>query len=141
MEFLAARDTASLSFTMLALLVSAGMALLLGAVGLYGVLSYVVSQRTREIGIRLALGARQNEVRRMTVIEGVRTVSFGLALGLLGAAALTRLLGGLLYGTEPLDPLTYIVVTACMLGVSVLASWVPARRASAVDPMRSMRVE
>lgn len=141
MAFLAARDMASLSFTMLALLVSAGMALLLGAVGLYGVLSYMVSQRTREIGIRIALGARRNEVRRMTVIEGVRIVAFGLALGLLGAAVLTRLLSGLLHEVEPLDPPTYIVVTACMLGVGVLASWVPAQRASSVDPMRSMRVE
>jgi predicted permease len=141
MEWLAARSMARLSFTMLALLVSAVMALLLGAVGLYGVLSYLVGLRTREIGIRLALGARPQDVRRMTLAEGARLTGIGLLLGAAGAAALTRLLAGLLYGIDPLDPYTFAAMTATLLFVGLLASWLPARRASAVDPMRSMRIE
>jgi predicted permease len=141
MEWHAARSIARLSFTMLALLVSAGVALLLGAVGLYGVLSYLVGQRTREIGIRLALGARPQDVRRMTLIDGGRLLVLGLLLGMSVAAALTRLLAGLLYGTDPLDPFTFGVMAAALLCVGLAASWLPARRASAVDPMHTIRGE
>jgi ABC-type antimicrobial peptide transport system permease subunit len=141
MDWLAARSVGWVSFTWTALLVSAGMATLLGAVGLYGVLSYLVSLRTREIGIRLALGARARDVRRATVLEGARLTGLGLLVGLAGAAVLTRLLAGLLYGIEPLDPVTFVLVAATMLGVGILASWVPARRASSVDPLRSIAAD
>jgi ABC-type antimicrobial peptide transport system permease subunit len=141
MDWLAARSVGWVSFTWTALLVSAGMATLLGAVGLYGVLSYLVSLRTREIGIRLALGARARDVRSATVLEGARLTGLGLLVGLAGAAVLTRLLAGLLYGIEPLDPVTFVLVAATMLGVGILASWVPARRASSVDPLRSIAAD
>ena len=136
-----AESVEQLSFTMLALGVSALMALLLGAVGLYGVLSYLVSQRTQEIGVRLALGAEAAQVRRMVVGHGAKLAAGGLLGGLVVAGGLTRVLQGLLYGTEPLDPTTFTAMSALLLTVGLLASWVPARRASTVDPVESMRAE
>ena len=141
MERVVADSVVRLSFTMLALGIAAVMALLLGAVGLYGVLSYVVTRRTQEIGVRMALGARSGQVRKMFVVEGSRLAVMGLVLGLAGAGVLTRLLQGLLYGTEALDLATFLSMSGVMFGVSVAASYLPARRASAVDPVRSMRTE
>ncbi len=141
MEELAARSMASLSFTMWMIGVAAGLALILGAAGLYGVLSYVVSQRTREIGIRMALGAEARALRRMVVVQGSRVTLVGIAVGVAAALLLTRVLENLLFGVEAIDLATFTAMTTVMLAVALLASYIPARRASSVDPLRSLRAE
>jgi putative ABC transport system permease protein len=141
MESVVADSILRLTFTALSLGIAALMALILGAVGLYGVLSYVVSQRTQEIGVRMALGAQRGQVQGMVVASGAKLAGLGLVLGVVGAGALTRLLQGLLYGTEPLDPVTFSGMSLLLLGVGLLASWLPARRAAGVDPAASMRME
>ena len=141
MKEIVSDSVVQLSFTMLALGIAALMALLLGAIGLYGVLSYVVSQRRQEIGVRMALGAPPGTVLKMVVVSGARIAGIGLCVGLLGSIALTRLLQGLLYGTEPLDPLTFGAMSLVLFVVGLLASYLPARRAAAVDPMESLRME
>jgi predicted permease len=139
MEFLARRSMIQLSFTTLTLGVVSAMALLLGVVGLYGVLSYVVAQRTREIGVRMALGATAAAVRRQVVSQGAKVVLVGVAIGIGGAYASTRLLGTLLFGVKPVDPLVFAAMSIIMIGMGVLASYMPARRASAVDPIEALR--
>ena len=139
MDGLAADSMVQLSFTMLTLGIASVLALLLGTVGLYGVLSYVVAERTREIGVRMALGAQAERVRRMVVVQGTRVVVIGVVIGVAVAAGATRALAGLLYGVEAVDPLTFASVSATMLLVGMLASYVPARRASSVDPIESLR--
>jgi predicted permease len=139
MAFLARRSMTQLSFTMLTLGAVSGLALLLGAIGLYGVLSYVVAERTREIGVRMALGATAGAVRRMVVSQGAGVVLVGVVIGLGVALASTRLLGALLYGVKPVDPLVFAGMALVMVGVGMLASYVPARRASGVNPMESLR--
>ena len=139
MEALVDRSVVQLSFAMLTMVVAAGLALLLGAVGLYGILSYVVAERTREIGVRMALGAEARTVRRMVVREGLRVVGAGIAAGLLLAIAGTRALASLLYGVEAVDPGTFAVMALTMALVGFLASWIPAHRAARVDPLESMR--
>jgi ABC-type antimicrobial peptide transport system permease subunit len=139
MAFLARRSMLQLSFTMLTLGVVAGLALLLGAIGLYGVLSYVVAERTREIGVRMALGATASAVRRMVVSQGARVVLIGVIIGVVVAFAATRLLGSLLYGVKPVDPIVFAAMSVMMLAIGVLASYVPARRASGVNPIESLR--
>jgi predicted permease len=136
-----AESTARTSFTMMALAVAALVALLLGAIGLYGVVSYVVNERTREIGVRMALGAEKSEVQRMVVTQGVKLAVTGLAVGLVASLALTRLLGSLLYGTSPTDPVTFATTSLVLLAVGTLASYLPARRASTIDPVESLRSE
>jgi ABC-type lipoprotein release transport system permease subunit len=139
MEFLARRSMLQLSFTMLTLGVVAGLALLLGAIGLYGVLSYVVAQRTREIGVRMALGATAGSVRRMVVSQGARVVVVGVIIGIVVALAATRLLGTLLYGVEPVDPVVFATMSVTMIAIGALASYMPAHRASSVNPIESLR--
>lgn len=139
MKDLVDRSMVQLSFTMLTLSIASALALLLGAIGLYGVLSYVVTERTQEIGVRMALGAEASRVRRMVVGEGVRVVGMGIAVGLVVAFAATRALSSLLFGVASADPWTFAATSAGMAFVGVLASYVPARRASRVDPIRSMR--
>lgn len=139
MAFLAQRSMIQLSFTMLTLGVVSALALVLGAVGLYGVLSYVVAQRTREIGVRMALGATPGEVRRAVVSQGAKVVLIGVIVGLAAALATTRLLGALLFDVKPVDPLVFSAMAAMMIGVGVVASFMPARRASAVDPIEALR--
>jgi putative ABC transport system permease protein len=123
------------------LAVFAGIALLLSSVGIYGVLSYVVAQRTRQIGIRMALGATEAQVMRDVLWYGIRLTSVGLAIGLVGAVAGTRVVSSLLYGVKPVDPLTFIVVPLLLAVVAVAASYIPARRATKVDPMVALRYE
>jgi predicted permease len=141
MDRLASRTMADLSFTMLTLAIAAGLALLLGAVGLYGVLSYIVAQRTREIGIRMALGAQASELRRMVVAQGGKVALIGVAIGIAGAVLATRVLNTLLFGVRAMDVVTFTAMSALMLAVALIASYIPARRASAVDPMQSLRTE
>jgi putative ABC transport system permease protein len=119
----------------------AGLALTLAAVGIYGVMSYAVTQRTRELGVRMALGARRPQVLRMVVGQGLRLAVLGVAIGLAGAWALTRVLGAQLYGVSPTDPATFATLSALLLAVAVLASLLPARRATRVDPMIALRGE
>ena len=135
------KSLARTSFTLVMLGIAGAMALVLGIIGIYGVLSYAVSQRRREIGIRLALGAQPGELKRMFVRHGLSLAGIGVAIGLAAAAGLTRLMSSLLFGIKPLDPLTY-AVGALLLGIAaVLASYLPARRASAVDPVEALRAE
>ena len=129
------------SFALVMLAIAGAMALVLGLIGIYGVISYAVSQRRREIGIRLALGARQAELRRMFVRSGLVLAAIGVAIGLTAAAGLMQLMKSLLFGISPLDPLTYLLVPVVLIGAAVLASYLPARRASAVDPVEALRAE
>jgi predicted permease len=141
MDEIVAASVIELSFTMFTLGIAALLALVLGAIGLYGVLSYSVAQRTQEIGVRMALGAEARQVLGMVVREGARTQILGLVLGLIGAAALTRVLQGLLFGVDALDPLTLVATSVLLLGVGLTAAYVPARRAARLDPVTSMRAE
>jgi predicted permease len=132
---------ASTSFTVTVLSAAALIALLLGAIGLYGVIGYVVSQRTREIGVRIALGAAPARVRRMVLRQGLTLAGLGLAIGLGAAALLSRLLDSLLFQVDSRDPATFISVSAILLAVTAVAAWVPARRASGVSPLEALRAE
>ena len=113
--------------------------LVLGAVGLYGVLSYVVSQRTREIAVRMALGAESSAVRRVVVIQGGQVALLGVAIGILVALSVTRVLQSLLCGVNRFDAATFVATSVMMLAVEMFASYVPALRASSVDPMQALR--
>jgi predicted permease len=139
MQELVSRSMVGLSFMLLTLAVAAGLALILGTMGLYGVLSYVVAERTQEIGVRMALGAEATRVRGMVVGQGVRVVALGIVLGLLVATATTRALSSLLFGVAPVDFWTFAGMSLAMAVVGLLACYMPARRASRVDPVQSMR--
>jgi putative ABC transport system permease protein len=141
MEGLAAKALASLSFTMVMVSIAAVLALVLGAVGLYAVLSYGVTQRTQEIGVRMALGAEAKTVRRMFVWQGTRVALVGVVVGALAAVALTRYIQTLLFGVGRLDAMAYAGMSIVMLAVALLASYLPARRASRVDPLVALRSE
>jgi putative ABC transport system permease protein len=141
MEDLVAGSLAQKRFTMLLLTAFAGVALLLAAVGIYSVLAYSVRQRVREIGIRLALGARGAEVIRMIVLQGLKPTVAGVVAGLAGAAALSRVLARFVYGVSSLDPPTFSGVAVIVLAIGVLASFVPAWRATQLDPMATLREE
>jgi putative ABC transport system permease protein len=139
MDFLAQRSMVLLSFTTLTLGVVSALALILGTVGLYGVLSYVVAERTREIGVRMALGATAGAVRWLVMSQAARVVLVGLGLGVGAALASTRLLGTLLYNVKAVDPVVFAVMSLVMSAIGMLASYMPALRASKVDPMESLR--
>jgi len=141
MEGLAAKAMASLSFTMVMVSIAAVLTLVLGAVGLYAVLSYGVTQRTQEIGVRMALGAEAKTVRRMFVWQGIRVALVGVLVGALAAAALTRYIQTLLFGVGRLDAIAFAGMSAVMLAVALAASYIPARRASRVDPLVALRSE
>jgi predicted permease len=129
------------SFTLVMLAIAGGMALLLGVIGIYGVISYSVSQRTREIGIRIALGAQGAGLKAMVVRHGVSLAAIGVTLGLVAAAALTRVLSSLLFEVSPVDPATYCAVSAGLLAAAAAASYIPAHRASMVNPIEALRAE
>ena len=129
------------AFAMVLLVTAGVVALLLGAIGVYGVLSYIVSQRTQEIGVRMALGAGAADVGRMVMRQGAVWTGIGIAVGLAGALALTRLMGAVLVGVDPVDPLTYGSVAAALGGIALLASWLPARRAAKVSPIVALRAD
>jgi predicted permease len=139
MEDLLAKSLARRSFTMMLLATAAGLALLLSAVGIYGVISYVVAQRRGEIGIRMALGARTGEVRGLVVRQSLLLASIGIAIGLVVALATTRVLGTLLFGVSPTDPFVLAGASLVLLALAALASYAPARRASRVDPVEALR--
>jgi len=141
MEQIVRDSTGSRRFPMLLLSAFALLALALAAVGIVGVVSYSVAQRTHEIGIRMALGAAAIDVLKLIVSRSMAWVLAGIALGVAGSIGLTRLLGDLLYGVRPTDPLMLATVSLVLAGVALLASYVPARRATKVDPMVALRYE
>jgi putative ABC transport system permease protein len=141
MEQLVADSMVTRRFTLWLLGIFAVTALLLAAVGLYGVLAYSVAQRSHEIGIRMALGAQSRDVQKMVVGQGMKLVLIGTGIGLIGAFALMRWLASLLFGVGAADPITYVVIAALLAGVALLACWIPARRATKVDPMIALRYE
>jgi putative ABC transport system permease protein len=135
------RSLARTSFALVMLAIAGGAALLLGLVGIYGVIAYAVTQRTREIGIRVALGAQRHEVQRMFVGEGVRLAGIGIACGLIGAIPLAHVMRTLLFGIGPLDLLTYAAVSLVLMGAAILASYFPALRATSVNPLEALRAD
>ena len=141
MEHIVAGAVARQRFSMLLLAIFAGLALVLAAVGIYGVMSYSVAQQTREIGIRIALGAQRGDVLRMTVKEGLKLVGVGLLIGLISAFVLTRVMESLLFGISATDPVTFGIICVVLLIVATLASYIPALRAATVDPMVALRAQ
>jgi predicted permease len=141
MESYIADSLAPKKFNFILLGVFAILALGLAAAGLYGMMSYLVSQRTGEIGIRMALGARQGDVLRMVIGDGLVLCGTGVAIGLAASFAATRVMASLLFGVRPLDPLVFSAVPAMLIAVGALASWVPARRASSVEPLAALRID
>ena len=130
-----------MSFTLVLLVIAAGVALALGVVGLYGAISYVVAQRTREIGIRIALGADGRRVQGMVLRQGLAIVILGVIAGLITAAATTRVLDALLFEVASTDPVTFIATPVLLLAVAALAAWLAARRASKLSPLVALRAE
>jgi ABC-type antimicrobial peptide transport system permease subunit len=135
------KSMARTSFTLVMLAIAGGMALVLGLVGIYGVISYSVSQRTREIGIRIALGAGQRQVSGMFVRHGLVLAAIGVAVGFTASLWLTRFLRSSLFGVTTYDPSTYALTMAVLVAAAVLASYIPTRRASSIDPIETLRSE
>ena len=129
------------SFPLVLLAIAGAMALVLGLVGIYGVIAYAVTQRTREIGIRMALGAQPATLQHMFVRQGLLLAGLGAALGLIAAVGLTRLMASLLFRTAVLDPLTFAAVSALLIIAATLASYLPARQATALNPLEALRAE
>jgi ABC-type antimicrobial peptide transport system permease subunit len=141
MAALLGASMARTSFTLVMLAIASSVALLLGAIGIYGVISYVVNQRTQEIGVRLALGASRRSVQSMVVRRGMTLATVGIAIGTVGALATSSALSSLLYEIDALDPLTYAAVAMALAVTALFASWLPALRASGVDPIVALRSE
>jgi predicted permease len=141
LEDLYNKSLARTSFALVMLGIAGAMAFALGVAGLYGVISYSVAQRTREIGIRVAIGAQHSTVRRMFIAEGVRLAAMGILCGAATALGLMRLMGSLLFGVKPIDPLTYAAVALALAAAAVIASYIPAMRATKVDPVDALRAE
>ena len=134
-------DLAAPRFRTLLLGIFAGLAVCLATAGVYGVMTYLVGQRTNEIGIRVALGASSSNVLWLVLRQGITLASLGLAVGIMGAMAATRLLTSMLFAVKPVDLMTYVSVTVLLAGVALLASYIPARCATKVDPMVALRYE
>jgi len=141
LDELLSRSMARTSFSLIMLGIAAAVALILGSIGIYGVISYIVSQRTRELGVRMALGAEAGAVRGMVLRQGLLLSGIGVVIGLGAAAGLTRLMEALLYGVDPVDPMTFGMVAASLTVVALMASYIPAHRASKVDPVVAIRFE
>ena len=141
MEDVVAQSLATRRFVLFLFGLFAGLALLLATVGIYGVLTASVSQRTRELGIRMALGVTARDVGRLIVRQGLKLVLSGIVIGVISALALQRVIGKLLFGISPTDPLTFTVIALLLIGVALLACWIPARRATKVDPLTALRSE
>jgi putative ABC transport system permease protein len=141
MDDVLSEDQARPRFLTLLLTLFSATALVLAAVGIYGVISYSVAQRTTEFGIRMAMGAQPRDVLRMVLGQGMLLGAIGVAVGAIGALALTRLISGLLFGVSSFDPLTFAIMAAVLSTVTLLACWAPARRATRVDPMVALRYE
>jgi len=141
MDALVRESMARTSFTLTLLAIASLVALVLGTVGVYGVLSYVVTQRTRELGIRMALGAKEKQVERMVLRQGARLAGLGIGMGVAGALALTQVMASLLFQVSPTDPVTFAGVVAALVLVALTATYLPARRAAMTDPMEALRFE
>ena len=135
------KSMARTSFTLVMLCVAGGMALLLGIIGIYGVISYSVSQRTREIGIRMALGAQRSALTALFVRQGLLLTAIGVACGLVVAFITMRLMSSLLFNVSPVDPLTYAAITAAVFAAACLACYLPSRRAATVEPVKALQAE
>jgi len=140
-EEVVANSIASQRFSLALLGAFAGLALLLASIGIYGVLSYLVGQRTREIGVRMALGAQRLDVLRMVLQDGARMTMVGATIGLVAALALTRLMASMLFGVRPTDPITFVAVAVLLCGIALFACYLPARRAAKLDPTVALRYE
>ena len=141
MDSIISGTLATRRFSMILLASFAGLALMLSSIGIYGVISYVVGQRTHEIGLRMALGASRTEVLRMVLSQGAKLAGIGVLVGLAASLALTQLMGSMLYGVSPTDPLTFAGVAVILTLVALAACYIPARRAMRVDPMVALRYE
>ena len=141
METIVADSIARQRFTMLMFSVFAAVALLLASVGIYGVLSYIVGQRTKEIGVRMALGASRSDVLRAFLRDGARLTLIGVTVGTVAAFALTRLMTSILFEVKPTDPVTFLGVAVLLCFIALIACYIPARRAASVEPMQALRAE
>jgi ABC-type antimicrobial peptide transport system permease subunit len=141
MDEVVAQSTAREDFNMLLLTVFASAALLLAAIGIYGLMAYSVEQRTQEIGIRMALGAEAGDVRKMVISQGLGLALIGVAIGIAAAFGLTRLIASFLFGVKSSDPAVFIAGPVLLSAVALLAVWIPARRATRVDPLDALRYE
>src|SRR5690348_16550008 len=141
MDEAVAASVAQPRFRMLLLVLFAMAATLIATCGIYGLMAYAVAQRRREIGLRMALGADRREVLRLVLAHALRIVVVGLVVGLAGAAAVTRVLQRFLFGVTPTDPLAFSVVTLLLMAVALIAAWLPARRATRIDPWAALRTE
>jgi ABC-type antimicrobial peptide transport system permease subunit len=140
-EEIVSRSLAARWFSMVLLGIFAALALVLSSIGIYGVISYVVGQRTHEIGIRIALGAQQRDVLALVLGQGTKTALLGVGIGLVAALGLTRLMVSVLYGVSATDPLTFVAVAGVLAAVALAACYIPARRAMRVDPIVALRYE